>query len=464
MIERNTTILTMTDMILFPPQRLHQRRPEQCLGDVRRVILHISEQIKQREEVLVHPTNAPLIDNHHHTRESEPAATIVKKTINHSLSIFNQSAQENRSPTTPHEVGSKADKADTLSEMIMVQSGVEVRIYPHSKGSSPPPLGYVVTGQAGKFSTMLASCGVLAHSSDFLKQLLHLSETIFTVSELLIVFSQSSHTTNASPSTILFLPTTTHPPRKRQPHNDRSEEGNRHKCDVCGSHDVSPPLIHLKTKHFFREDSARPAFGEEADYGKDGRCDERPLPLQSQRLHRFLSRAALFVAEGSRQFRKCKLEWRHVSVGKELQLQWTAGSDPHHEAPSERGGQTRFPRLQRTPRAGESSVLEDSLREPRVRVPLIFDRLSVFTGFQHTPSRDMPNLHPSAANAVFSEEHDRDAKDAAKTRFESAAVNEVLPPNLIYSVLLFLHLERLQPPDGRYYPTASDEADGIGPL
>ncbi|KAK2953130.1 hypothetical protein BLNAU_11916 [Blattamonas nauphoetae] len=43
----------------------------------------------------------------------------------------------------------------------MVQSGVEVRIYPHSKGSIPHPLVPVVTGQAGKLSTMLTLCGVL---------------------------------------------------------------------------------------------------------------------------------------------------------------------------------------------------------------------------------------------------------------------------------------------------------------
>ncbi|KAK2949979.1 hypothetical protein BLNAU_15122 [Blattamonas nauphoetae] len=79
----------------------------------------------------------------------------------------------------------------------------------------------------------------------------------------------------------------------------------------------------------------------------------------------FLSRVALFVAEGSRQFRKCK-----------------------------------------------------SVEPVAVVVAPNRNSDTFFTGFQHTPSRDMPNLfliygitNPqlSAANAVFSEEHDRDA-------------------------------------------------------
>ncbi|KAK2943160.1 hypothetical protein BLNAU_21928 [Blattamonas nauphoetae] len=216
MIERNTTVLTIIDTVLFTSS---SDRNDSANGDVlvcqspsssdlATLFINMWKQSNQaarrgaRPNHQRSPERSPVVlpclpDNHHHTRESEPTAAIVKKIITHSLSIFNQSAQDyNRSPTTPHEVGSKADKADTLFEMIMVQSGVEVRIYPHSKGSIPPPLVHVVTGQAGKFSTMLTLCGILAHSSEFLKQLLHLSETIFTVSDLLIVFSQSSHTTN----------------------------------------------------------------------------------------------------------------------------------------------------------------------------------------------------------------------------------------------------------------------------
>ncbi|KAK2945308.1 hypothetical protein BLNAU_19751 [Blattamonas nauphoetae] len=183
-----------------------------------------------------------------------------------SLSIFNQSAQDyNRSPTTPHEAESKADKADTLFEMIMVQSGVEVRLYPHSRGSIPPPLVHVVPGKAGKFSPMLASCGVLALSSDFLKLLLHLSETILTVSERLplnpaVILHNHSRRPDVRTEVVDNIPDRAESGgkdggdcgddqgiervcHKRAPHNDRSEEGNHHKYAIYSNHNKTPVSI-----------------------------------------------------------------------------------------------------------------------------------------------------------------------------------------------------------------------------
>ncbi|KAK2943158.1 hypothetical protein BLNAU_21926 [Blattamonas nauphoetae] len=137
----------------------------------------------------------------------------------------------------------------------------------------------------------------------------------------------------------------------------------------------------------------------------------------------FLSRVALFVAEGPRQFQKCKsVEPVAVVV-----------------APN-RNGDTCL--------SGRHSNFKGQLD-------------LIHTAKRHLKDDDRLNLLVFCGHY---EEHDRDAKDAAKTRFESAAVNEVLPPNSINSVLLFLHLERLQPPNGRHYPTASDVADGIGTL
>ncbi|KAK2939887.1 hypothetical protein BLNAU_25206 [Blattamonas nauphoetae] len=244
----------------------------------------------------------------------------------------------------------------------------------------------------------------------------------------------------------------------------------------------------------------------------------------------FLPRAALFVAEGSRQFRKCKsvepvavvvapnrngdtcLSGRNSNCNGQLDQIHTA---KHHLNEEDRPDFIVFS----GPRANESSVLEDSLRErvllshvlllplsnshftedlspnthipftARVRVPLIFDRLSVFTGFQHIPSRDMPNLSPNvislkrlnclqsiqemlkpiSGQTSLRHQHrfQRGARSGClrccETRFESAAVNEVLRRTQS-TLCSFLHLERLYPPDGRHYPIASDVADGTGPL
>ncbi|KAK2946861.1 hypothetical protein BLNAU_18240 [Blattamonas nauphoetae] len=200
---------------------------------------------------------------------------------------------------------------------------------------------------------------------------------------------------------------------------------------------VTMCLLHRfipKQNTFFREDSARPAFGEEADSGKNSRCDERPIPLQSPRLHRFLPRAALFVAEGSRQFRKCKsvepvavvvapnrngdtcLSGRNSNCNGQLDQIHTA---KHHLNEEDRPDFIVFSGPHELMNRvflkilfasgffyltycffplSNSHFTEDlspNTHIPftaRVRVPLIFDRLSVFTGFQHIPSRDMPNL------------------------------------------------------------------------
>ncbi|KAK2956809.1 hypothetical protein BLNAU_8262 [Blattamonas nauphoetae] len=132
-----------------------------------------------------------------------------------------------------------------------------------------------------------------------------------------------------------------------------------------------------------------------------------------------------------------------------------------------------------TPRAGESSVLGDSLRKrvllshrqhlTPLQLPL-HQRLVA----QHSHLRQTvtpPNVISlkrlnclqniqEMLKTISDQTSLRRQRHAAKTRFESAAVNEVLPPNSIYSVLIFLHLELHQPPDGRHYPTASDERFG----
>ncbi|KAK2953129.1 hypothetical protein BLNAU_11915 [Blattamonas nauphoetae] len=163
MIERNTTVLTMTDAVLFTSSADHNTPPTAtssptnphpvltsprsfsiCGSRVvpwRRATCHPSHlRADQAARGGTRPSNhqrsnerSPVVlpcqpDIHHHTRESEPAAAmragkgllpspavflqvaIVKK-INHSLSIFKQSVQDySRSPTTPHEAESKQDQ------------------------------------------------------------------------------------------------------------------------------------------------------------------------------------------------------------------------------------------------------------------------------------------------------------------------------------------------------------------
>ncbi|KAK2952686.1 hypothetical protein BLNAU_12335 [Blattamonas nauphoetae] len=148
----------------------------------------------------------------------------------------------------------------------------------------------------------------------------------------------------------------------------------------------------------------------------------------------FLPRAALFVAEGSRQFRKCKsvepvavvvapnrngdtcLSGRNSNCNGQLDQIHTA---KHHLNEEDRPDFIVFSGPHELMNRvflkilfasgffyltycffplSNSHFTEDlspNTHIPftaRVRVPLIFDRLSVFTGFQHIPSRDMPNL------------------------------------------------------------------------
>ncbi|KAK2941430.1 hypothetical protein BLNAU_23653 [Blattamonas nauphoetae] len=126
MIERNTTILTMTDMILFHRSStngdvLANHHPP--LTSPRSLSICGSRAVPWRRATC-HPSHlradqaAKRCSSIH--QRSLIAATIVKKTINHSLSIFNQSAKARSNDSTSR---IEADKADTLSEMIMVRVG-----------------------------------------------------------------------------------------------------------------------------------------------------------------------------------------------------------------------------------------------------------------------------------------------------------------------------------------------------
>ncbi|KAK2962496.1 hypothetical protein BLNAU_2328 [Blattamonas nauphoetae] len=472
------------------------RRAEQCLADV-------SSFTSQSRS-----SNAPLngLQSFCSLQQSPSQVAIVKKIINHSLSIFKQSAQDySRSPTASYKAESKADKADTLFVMIMVQSGVEARLYPHSKGSIPPPLVHVVTGQAGKFSTMLASCGALAHSSDFLKQLLHLSETIFTVSELLIVFSQSSHTTNmmlkAVPSVNGLVTRQTQVPQTPR--------------TVMPFLDI---LVDFVVECWHRSLLQDITFLAQMQ-------DRSSLELKINRRGR-LPRATLRVLDSINSFptKASNLAWLKSQLRRAsntLGYPRPSGFVAHQHHNLVNGGS-----VQLAPSHGSSRFVQAADNEPRSSHPLSDAGLPlcpaiilhVWNWIDDTnPFRIESEGRTSVSGSklilegltteqksltifltksnlaermeeivvVFIEEMRLvgNLSQIIKELNESVIslkrlnclqrIHEMLktisnqvspPPNSISSVLLFLHLERLQPPDGRHYPTVSDVADRIGPL